>query len=136
MDHRCLYGHRVTRDQIYAIDRRICPVCGAATVSVEGYQLARRLCSEVPLQAVDAFNTVLFLEKHFTVSPRGAETPRLAPVPVPELGDDPTAEATGRQVSPDEKTETLGHAMARMKEVGAADEPSEMSEVERTFFRD
>lgn len=140
MDHRCLYGHRVTRDQLYAIDRRLCPICGAATVSLEGYQLARRLCAEVPLQAVDAFNTVLFLEKHFTVVPHGVEVPeapRLSPVPFPEPVDDPTAESTGRPIGPEDVTETLHHAAARLVQaVGAQDEPSEMSEAEKTFFGD
>lgn len=140
MEHRCLYGHKVTRDQLYAIDRRLCPVCGAATVTLEGYQLARRLCLEVPLQAVDAFNTVLFLEKHFAVVPRGAdnhEPLRLAPVPLSEGLDDPTAESTGRHIGPEDKTETLDHASARLvRALGAADEPSALSEAEKTFFRD
>lgn len=72
MDHRCLYGHRVPASFTFAVERRICPTCGAGTVTLEGYQLARRLAAEVPLQAVDAFNTVLFLQRSYSMTPKVA----------------------------------------------------------------
>jgi hypothetical protein len=73
MDYRCLYGHRVPADFSFAIDNDACPRCGAQLVSLSGYQLARTLATGVPLEAVQAFATVRFLESNFTLTPKGDE---------------------------------------------------------------
>ena len=54
MDHRCLYGHRVPAAFTFAIQNRTCPTCGAPTVTITGYQAARKLTTEVGLEAVTA----------------------------------------------------------------------------------
>ncbi len=70
MDHRCLYGHRVQTELAYAIERRTCPTCGAPTVTVQGYRLARKLTKEVPLGALEAFHTVRVVELNYTIEER------------------------------------------------------------------
>jgi len=70
MDHRCLYGHRVPKDFAWVIQQRVCPVCGAPSVSVSGYQLARRLANELSIEAMSAFNTVRMLEEDYVLFPR------------------------------------------------------------------
>ena len=62
MDHRCLYGHRVPETFVYAIQSRSCPTCGAPTVTVNGYQAARKLAAEGGIEAVAAFNAMRLLE--------------------------------------------------------------------------
>ena len=73
MDHRCLYGHRVSESLAHALSTRTCPTCGAATVSLAGYQAARTLSREGGLEAVAAFNAVRLLERDWVFSP--AEDP-------------------------------------------------------------
>lgn len=73
MDYRCLYGHRVPADFSFAIENDTCPRCGAQLVSVDGYQLARTLAAGVPLDAVQAFATVRFLEQNFNLTPKDAD---------------------------------------------------------------
>lgn len=73
-DHRCLYGHRVPADFSFAIENDACPKCGAPLISISGYELARGLATSVPLEAVQAFATVRFLEKNYVLSPRSPET--------------------------------------------------------------
>ena len=70
MDDRCLYGHRVSKDFAWVIQQRVCPVCGAPTVSVAGYQLARRLAGGLSIEAVHAFKTVRMLEEEYVLVPR------------------------------------------------------------------
>lgn len=70
MDHRCLYGHRVVSEYAYAIERRTCPTCGAPTVTVQGYRLARKLTKEVPLGALEAFHTVRVVELNYVIEER------------------------------------------------------------------
>lgn len=70
MDHRCLYGHRVSESFAFAIEQRQCPVCGAPTVSVLGYQLARRLAAEVKLEALQAFNAIRLIEDDYVLAPK------------------------------------------------------------------
>ncbi len=70
MDHRCLYGHRVPKDFAWVIQQRVCPVCGAPSVSTSGYQLARRLANELSIEAMSAFNTVRMLEEDYVLFPR------------------------------------------------------------------
>lgn len=77
MDHRCLYGHRVPAEFTFAIRSRSCPVCGAATVTVAGYQAARKLTSAVGLEPVTAFNVIGVLEQDWALV---AATPPEAPV--------------------------------------------------------
>lgn len=82
MDHRCLYGHRVPASFTFAIQSRSCPTCGAATVTLVGYQAARRLATEAGMEAVAAFHAVRVLEGEFTLVPNvGATAPKAAPPP-------------------------------------------------------
>src|SRR5687768_359447 len=69
MDHRCLYGHRVPVAFTYAIQSRSCPTCGAPTVTVTGYQAARKLTTEVGLEAVAAFSAIRVLESEWVLTP-------------------------------------------------------------------
>jgi len=69
MDHRCLYGHRVSSEYEFAVRNRVCPTCGATTVTLSGYQLARELTEDVALDGVDAFKVALHLERHYTLTP-------------------------------------------------------------------
>ena len=73
MDHRCLYGHRVPATFAFAIQNRLCPMCGAATVTVAGYQVARKLTTEANLDAVQAFNVIKVIESEWVLQPVGAE---------------------------------------------------------------
>jgi hypothetical protein len=84
MDHRCLYGHRVPAAFTFAIQNRNCPTCGANTVTVEGYQLARKLATEVGLEAVQAFNAVRVVEADYVLT-------RLVPAEAPAA--EPAAQA-------------------------------------------
>lgn len=95
MDHRCLYGHRVPITFTFAIQNRVCPTCGANTVTLNGYQAARRLTQEAQIDAVIAFNAVRILESEWVLTPiAGAaeedevavvdETPEVAAAPPPE----------------------------------------------------
>lgn len=68
MDHRCLYGHRIPETFTFAIQQRSCPTCGAPSVTVEGYQLARQLTEHVRLEAMAAFNSVRFIEERYNLS--------------------------------------------------------------------
>ena len=69
MDHRCLYGHRVSADFEFAVRNRVCPTCGATTITLNGYQLARELSEDVALDGVDAFKVALHLERNYTLTP-------------------------------------------------------------------
>ena len=40
---------------------------------MDGYQLARTLAAGVPLEAVQAFATVRFLEQNFNLTPKDAD---------------------------------------------------------------
>ncbi|MCB9791731.1 MAG: hypothetical protein H6741_03300 [Alphaproteobacteria bacterium] len=151
MDHRCLYGHRVPESFTFAIERRICPTCGAGTVTLEGYQLARRLAAEVPLQAVDAFNTVLFLQRNFDMSAKGSAEEAEAvgavldvdsaeqAVEEPEVLDTPTQNtvtvrpAGAREEIPDHPS-LKPHASAELIAADAADEDEDASAEELAFF--
>lgn len=84
MDHRCLYGHRVPVTFAYAIQSRSCPTCGAPTVTLNGYQAARKLAAEGGIEAVAAFNALRLLETEWVLSPVAAAAP--APTPGPALG--------------------------------------------------
>lgn len=72
MDHRCLYGHRVPATFAYAIQNRLCPMCGASTVTVTGYQAARKLTQEANLDAVNAFAIIRVIEGDYTLQPNTA----------------------------------------------------------------
>ena len=78
MDHRCLYGHRVSESLVHALRLRTCPTCGAATVSLAGYQAARTLAREGGFEAVAAFNAVRLLERDWVLAP--AEEPAIVGV--------------------------------------------------------
>ncbi len=69
MDHRCLYGHRVPISFTFAIQNRVCPTCGANTVTLNGYQAARRLTQDAQIDAVVAFNAVRILESEWVLTP-------------------------------------------------------------------
>ena len=83
MDHRCLYGHRVPATFAFAIQNRLCPMCGAATVTVTGYQVARKLTTDANMDAVQAFNVIKVIESEWVLQPAGAES-RAAAVATPE----------------------------------------------------
>lgn len=100
IDHRCLYGHRTPGSFAFAIDSGSCPVCGAPLVSVVGYQIARKLASTVPLDPVDAFNTVRTLEKEYDLVPR-VHAEDEAEVSMAEIEiDDSEVESTNTEVVP------------------------------------
>ncbi len=80
MDHRCLYGHRVPSAFTFAIQSRNCPTCGAPTVTLTGYQAARKLTSEAGLDAVAAFTVVRVIEGEWVLTPVQAE-PSAEPSP-------------------------------------------------------
>lgn len=88
MDHRCLYGHRVPATFSYAIQSQSCPTCGAPTVTLSGYRAARKLTTEVGLEAVAAFNAVRVLESEWALTPLvpGDADSRLDEVDAPEPG--------------------------------------------------
>ena len=69
MDHRCLYGHRVPATFAYAIQNRLCPMCGASTVTVTGYQVARKLTQEAGMDAHAAFQAVKVIEADWIFQP-------------------------------------------------------------------
>jgi hypothetical protein len=71
MDHRCLYGHRVLASFTFAIQSRSCPTCGSSTVSVAGYQAARKLSLEGGMDALSAFNAVRLIESAWQLVPTG-----------------------------------------------------------------
>ncbi|MFN7142764.1 MAG: hypothetical protein ACK4YP_03240 [Myxococcota bacterium] len=94
MDHRCLYGHRVPAAFTFAIQSRSCPTCGAATVTVNGYQAARKLTTEAGLDAVAAFGAIRVLESEWVLTPAAAAA-ATAPTATPgaALAEAVTAEA-------------------------------------------
>lgn len=74
MDHRCLYGHRISEQFNFAIQQRMCPICGAPSVTLDGYRLARELAQEVPMDALAAFNAACYLESRYTLVPLSPES--------------------------------------------------------------
>ncbi len=86
MDNRCLYGHRVPAAFTFAIQSRSCPTCGAPTVTVTGYEAARKLTTEVGLEAVAAFNAIRVLESDWVLTPVTVE-PAAAPAPGAALAE-------------------------------------------------
>ncbi len=86
MDHRCLYGHRVPAAFTFAIQSRSCPTCGAPTVTVNGYQAARKLATEAGLDGVAAFHALRVIEADWVLSPAATAAPVVAPTPGPALG--------------------------------------------------
>ena len=91
MDHRCLYGHRVSESLAFAIQNRTCPQCGAPTVTVNGYQAARRLAADGGIESVQSFNAIRLLEAEWTLAPIGTgtapvATPTTAPLAAVETG--------------------------------------------------
>ena len=72
MDHRCLYGHRVPSECNWAIQNRVCPICGASTVSLAGYQIARGLAQDISLDARAAFDVIHHLESRYELKAREA----------------------------------------------------------------
>jgi len=102
MDHRCLYGHRVPETYKYSLTQRLCPVCGAPTVTVEGYRLARRLAQEVPLDAITSFNAIYLIEEEHMIVAQAKEAPAEGK---PEKGEvtlpeDESAQPKGNGVTP------------------------------------
>jgi len=91
MDHRCLYGHRVPSTYAFAIQNRLCPMCGAGTVTVTGYQVARKLATDASLDAVSAFNVVKVIESEWNLVPLNQTEEQ------PEI---PAAQATPAVVAP------------------------------------
>ncbi|MFZ5478354.1 MAG: hypothetical protein ACOZNI_16420 [Myxococcota bacterium] len=100
MDHRCLYGHRVPASFGFAIQNRTCPICGAPTVTVNGYQAARKVAAEAGIEAVAAFNAVRVIETDWLILAPGAalaaepaqQQPTLAALAPP--ADDAAVEAS------------------------------------------
>lgn len=132
MDHRCLYGHRISEQFNFAIQQRICPICGAPTVTLDGYKLARELAQEVPMDALAAFNAACYLESRYVLTPleRGAESS------APAAQGDATTSAT-------EVVEPESLAVPRRGVPGAtdADDPPpprsrrDADAIEREFFK-
>lgn len=87
MDHRCLYGHRVPATFAFAIQNRLCPMCGAATVTVTGYQVARKLTTDANLDAVQAFNVIKVIESEWVLQPANADARPATPSATPEVED-------------------------------------------------
>lgn len=100
MDHRCLYGHRVPAAFTFAIQSRSCPTCGAPTVTVTGYEAARKLTTEVGLEAVAAFSAIRVLEADYVLTPVTAE-----PAAAPSPGSSPGAALAAAAVAPEPATE-------------------------------
>jgi hypothetical protein len=73
MDHRCLYGHRVPSSFDHAIRSRACPTCGAATVSIVGYQAAQKLSRDGGMEALTAFNAIRLIEAEWVIVPAEPE---------------------------------------------------------------
>lgn len=95
MDHRCLYGHRVPAAFTFAIQSRTCPTCGAPTLTINGYQVARKITLEAQLDAVAAFQIVRIIEADWVITPPPApagESTGTAPPATPP--------ATGASVPP------------------------------------
>lgn len=89
MDHRCLYGHRVPSTFTFAIQNRSCPTCGAPTVTLHGYQAARKIATETGLDAVAAFHAIRVIEAEWVLSPAAAPAALGAdPVAPPPLAPD------------------------------------------------
>lgn len=112
-DHRCLYGHRVPARLAFAIQSRQCPVCGAPSISISGYQAARRLAEELQIDALVAFNSVRLLEQSYRLVPieapvaavpPGAPSPVVAEIEVSEddfdLGEPTPADAPNLRGAP------------------------------------
>lgn len=97
MDHRCLYGHRVPESFKYSLTQRLCPTCGAPTVTVEGYRLARRLAQEVPLDAITSFNAIYLIEEEHVITPQAKDAPTEGK---PEKGEVTLPEDEGGQPKP------------------------------------
>ncbi|MDP2313255.1 MAG: hypothetical protein Q8P41_10145 [Pseudomonadota bacterium] len=98
MDHRCLFGHRVPATFTFAIQSRSCPTCGAPTVTITGYQAARKLTTDAGLEAVAAFNAVRVLESEWVLMPANGE-PAAAPTPGPALAADPVVPTAALSVA-------------------------------------
>ncbi len=91
MDHRCLYGHRVPSSFAFAIQNRMCPMCGANTVTVAGYQVARKLTQEAGLDAHAAFQVIKVIEGEWNFQPINAHAAGAEPAspPAATLPDPP-----------------------------------------------
>lgn len=113
MDHRCLYGHRVPATFAFAIQNRLCPMCGAATVTVAGYQVARKLTTDANLDAVQAFNVIKVIESEWVLQPVNAENRAAPPAPAPEPEPAPAPVPTP----------AVAAAPVAMEEVVVVDEP-------------
>ncbi len=123
MDHRCLYGHRVPATFAFAIQNRLCPMCGAATVTVAGYQVARKLTTDANLDAVQAFNVIKVIESEWVLQPVGAETRPAAP--------NNDGEETGPATVKVEPPKAESRARPRVEaEVKVESQPPPMEEVE------
>jgi hypothetical protein len=148
MDHRCLYGHRVPESFAFAIENRTCPTCGAPTITLDGYKLARRLATEIPLEAVQAFKAAALLEEAYVLTPREeaadadtnpkVEVPRIVVTPPPPIA--PAEEAPAVADAPDTAELSMAEIELDADEIERTGEseaaginPAE-SLVERAFF--
>lgn len=132
MDHRCLYGHRVPDSYKYSVQQRLCPTCGAPTITVDGYRLARRLSQEVPLDAITAFNTMYLIEEEHVlvaqVKEAPAETkPEKGEVTLPE--DD--AAPKGNGTPPPPKIEKLDDSIEMPDAASRSQDPKRELKVRR-----
>lgn len=100
MDHRCLYGHRVPAAFTFAIQSRSCPTCGAATVTVNGYQAARKLATDAGLDAVAAFGAIRVLESEWVLTPAAAAATAPTATPGAALAEAVTSEAVPSEAAP------------------------------------
>ena len=123
MDHRCLYGHRVPATFAFAIQNRLCPMCGAATVTVAGYQVARKLTTDANLDAVQAFNVIKVIESEWVLQPVGAES---RPTTANHDGEE-TGPATVKVEPPKADSRPRPRAEAEVK---VESQPPAMEEVE------
>lgn len=92
MDHRCLYGHRVPATFAFAIQNRLCPMCGAPTVTVTGYQVARKLTTDANLDAVQAFQVIKVIESEWVLQPSESRSTATATT-TPEAEEPPAPAA-------------------------------------------
>jgi hypothetical protein len=89
MDHRCLYGHRVPAAFTFAIQNRTCPTCGAQTVTINGYQAARKVTSEAGIDAVTVFQIIRIIESEWLIATPPAPTEGAAVVASPPVAAPP-----------------------------------------------
>lgn len=95
MDHRCLQGHRVPAAFTFAIQNRMCPMCGNPTITEVGFDAAGLLAAKAAMDLPGAFSVIRVLESAFSLTAAGAPTAPAAtaatPTPAPGAPAAPAA---------------------------------------------